>query len=239
MQKSSRAIILKRVAYGEADWIVTLFLREGGRITGIARSARKSKRRFAGALEPGAVVDVRYSEGRGGGLVRLDEASPAFPIHGVLRSLGRIEALSRALRVALAFLQEGEANPAKFDLLVERIMALSEREPDPFESAAFELRWLALCGYAPSISECVLCGHAVGARAGVWRMSYEKGGLVCPRCALGVRAAHAVDGVAMEGLASLAGDRAPGDASGSLAAGAILVGYMDHVLGRPIEMPKL
>src|SRR3954466_9865297 len=47
---STPAIVLRAVNYGEADRIVTLFGRETGRLTALARGARKSQRRFSGGL---------------------------------------------------------------------------------------------------------------------------------------------------------------------------------------------
>lgn len=234
MQHCVKAIILKRTAYGEADWIVHLFTRERGRLSGIAKSARSSRRRFAGALEPGSVVEVRFSERREAQLVRLEEARVVFPMNGVLRSLERIEEVSNTLRIAAAFLQEGEANPAKFDLLVERMMRLGERDPDPFEGAAFRLKWLALSGYAPVLSACTTCGRTTSRDRARWRFDFDRGGFVCMGCGLGAPTAAKLSDAAMNGLVSLAEDRAPEDPSHSTAAGAVLNGYIDHVLGRPL-----
>ncbi len=47
---STPAIVLRAINYGEADRIVTLFGRETGRLSAMARGARKSQRRFAGGL---------------------------------------------------------------------------------------------------------------------------------------------------------------------------------------------
>jgi DNA repair protein RecO (recombination protein O) len=52
---STPAIVLRAVNYGEADRVVTLFGRDIGRVSALARSARKSQRRFAGGLGLGAV----------------------------------------------------------------------------------------------------------------------------------------------------------------------------------------
>ena len=48
----SEAIVLRTYPLREADLLVTLFTRGEGKIRGVARSAKKSKRRFGGALEP-------------------------------------------------------------------------------------------------------------------------------------------------------------------------------------------
>ncbi len=238
MQHRSRAIVLRRTAYGEADWIVAFYCRERGRLSGIARSARASKKRFAGALEPGAIVDLRFMDRRGSELVQLQEAQVAVPMHGFLRSLPRIEALSRTLAIALAFLREGEANPAKFDLLAQRLVTLCEREPDPFETAAFELKWLVLSGYAPVLGHCAGCGHEADG-IGRWRFSFERGGFVCPRCSPGSLSAHALSDGAMRDLIALAAGEGSSDSGGLPEAGALIGRYMEHVLGRPIQDTRL
>ncbi len=234
MHHRSRAIILRRTAYGEADLIVTFYSRERGRLSGIARSARVSKRRFAGALEPGSVVEMGFTEGSASQLVRLSEATVVWPINGAMKSLERIRGLARAIQLALAFLQEREANQAKFDLLLGRIAALCERDPEPSGTAAFELAWLALSGFAPALGGCVACGEAVPGSGRGWRISFERGGLLCPRCGLGDGGAMALSREAVSGLVALASGGVPDDGHGAAAAGAVLGAYIDHVLGRPI-----
>src|SRR2546429_9195324 len=56
----------------EADLLVTLFTRAEGKVRGVARSAKKSKRRFGGALEPLTYVRVYYDEREGQGVGRVD-----------------------------------------------------------------------------------------------------------------------------------------------------------------------
>ena len=47
------AIALRVTPYGEADLIVTLLAAEGGKVRGIARAARRSRKRFGAGLDPG------------------------------------------------------------------------------------------------------------------------------------------------------------------------------------------
>ena len=56
--KESEAIVLRTYPLREADLLVTLFTRAEGKVRGVARSAKKSKRRFGGALEPLTFVRV-------------------------------------------------------------------------------------------------------------------------------------------------------------------------------------
>src|SRR4029077_6111032 len=70
--KESEAIVLRTYPLREADLLVTLFTRAEGKVRGVARSAKKSKRRFGGALEPLTYVRAFYDVKERQDLARLD-----------------------------------------------------------------------------------------------------------------------------------------------------------------------
>ena len=70
--KDSEAIVLRTYPIREADLLVTLFTRAEGKVRGVARSAKKSKRRFGGALEPLTHVRAYYEDRERQELSRLD-----------------------------------------------------------------------------------------------------------------------------------------------------------------------
>ena len=70
--KESEAIVLRTYPLRESDLLVTLFTRLEGKVRGVARAAKKSKRRFGGALEPMTYVRAVYDERERQELVRLD-----------------------------------------------------------------------------------------------------------------------------------------------------------------------
>src|SRR5439155_22685225 len=70
--KESEAIVLRTYPLREADLLVTLFTRLEGKLRGVARSAKKSKRRFGGALEPLTYVQASYEDREPEELARLD-----------------------------------------------------------------------------------------------------------------------------------------------------------------------
>ena len=65
MELVEKVIILKRISYGESDHIVSFFSRQSGRLSGIAKSAKKSQRRFGSSLEPGTVAEISFQKGKG------------------------------------------------------------------------------------------------------------------------------------------------------------------------------
>ena len=70
--KESEAIVLRSYPLREADLLVTFFTREEGKLRGVARSAKKSRKRFGGALEPLTRVRLYYDD-------RDPGASPSSP----------------------------------------------------------------------------------------------------------------------------------------------------------------
>jgi DNA repair protein RecO (recombination protein O) len=73
---SSDALILRTYALGEADRIVVFLTSDRGKRRGVAKNARRSRRRFGGALEPLTCGRVEYDEREGRELVFLRYVEP-------------------------------------------------------------------------------------------------------------------------------------------------------------------
>lgn len=155
MKKKSEAIILRRLAYADADWIVSFFTRDLGRMSGIAKSARSSVKRFGAALEPGSLVEICYSEKVGRDLVIVDNAAILRPINGIMRSLSRLQCMGFVLNLAYAFLPERLASPDKFFALNNFLEKISLNDPSDKDLIEFQLSWLKLCGFASNVQEIV------------------------------------------------------------------------------------
>jgi len=68
----SEAIILRTRPYGESDKIVTFLSLDAGKLTGIAKGAKNSRRRFANCLEPFTRVRAYFRTRPGASLVFLE-----------------------------------------------------------------------------------------------------------------------------------------------------------------------
>ncbi len=163
--KESEAIILRTYPLREADLLVTLFTRAEGKVHGVARSAKRSKRRFGGALEPLTYVRVYYEDRERQELARLDscdvlESPLAFEV-----SYPRAIALGHVAELLDELLPDREPNDAVFRLALSVLAALHGSDvwmPITY----FELWMTRLMGYLPEFSECVVCGRALnGSRA--------------------------------------------------------------------------
>jgi DNA repair protein RecO (recombination protein O) len=208
--RSTRALLLKRVEYGEADLVLTLFTERYGRVSALARAARKSSKRFGGALEPMHTLELGLEERPKSELFMLREARIAVARTGLIGSLSRLETAGRALswvrRAAPPRTPEPELWQAISELLDRLALATDDEEPKRLLAAA-GLRILATLGWGIDFERCVRCGKECPPGQ-VALVDPKHGGLVCRACG-GARLR--LDGSARQRLADAA---ATGDPTG-------------------------
>ena len=182
--RTTRALLLKRVEYGEADLVLTLFTERYGRVSALARAARKNTRRFSGALEPMHTLELGLEERPKSDLFMLREAQIAIPRTGLVDSLGRLEAAGRALawvrRAAPPRTPEPDLWLAIEELLDRLAVRDATLEPKRLLAAA-GLRILTTLGWALDFERCVRCGKECPPGQ-VALFDPTHGGLVCRAC---------------------------------------------------------
>jgi len=185
-------VVIHRLDFGESDLIVTLYTADLGKIKGIAKGAKRSKRRFVNNLQPFSYVRIVFSEGRGE-LIRVDEADMIQPLFRISEDISKVLYGSYFLEMVKEMTGEKEANPQLFELLVTFLTVLNDFPPREEYPRVFELRFLDLMGYRPRLMECTICGKAPSSSEGAF-FSYRHGGVVCRSCQVNARGAIAISG---------------------------------------------
>ena len=182
---STPAIVLRRRDYGDADLILTVLTRDQGVRTLIAKSAKKSTRRFPGILEPFADLQIVCRQGRGqSGMAVLEEAS-------LSRDFGR--ARSDILKTAYAsywaelialWLEDGQARPDIYRLLNFVLTGLGRCEDSgALLSLLFQMRFIGQEGLRPILERCTGCLTAIEQIAQQsFCIDLSRGGIVCQQC---------------------------------------------------------
>jgi DNA repair protein RecO (recombination protein O) len=175
--KESEAIVLRTYPFRESDLLVTLFTRSEGKVRGVARAAKKSRRRFGGALEPLTYVKVTFEDRERQELARLDACEVLDSPLASEVSYPRAVALGHVAELLDEMLPDREANDAVFRLALSVLAQLRGQEfwlPITY----FDLWMARLMGYLPDISECLECGRVLnGSRAYFHALA---DGLRCP-----------------------------------------------------------
>jgi DNA repair protein RecO (recombination protein O) len=174
--KESEAIILRTYPLRESDLLVTLFTRLEGKVKGVARAAKKSKRRFGGALEPMTYVRAVYDDRERQELVRLDSCEVIESPMEREVSYARATALAHVAELLDQLMPDREASDAVFRLTLAVLAEL--RGPALWMPVTyFELWMTRLMGFLPEFGECAVCGRALNGTRAYWHALAD--GLVC------------------------------------------------------------
>lgn len=209
------AFVLRAVDYGDNHVIVTMLGRELGKFSAIARSAKKSKKRFAGGLLPLRALRATVTFKPQRDLAELSDSAVQRDYPGLDLSYDKITIASYCTELVRAVLRDHDEARAMFDLLegvYERLASCDDTSPVlRVMLHHFELQLLGLVGHAPSLDQCHRCGVSPDAMDKI-RCGRDGHGIVCADC---VR---------------------PGERYGVLSADAMhVLGYLTAPHGRPPE----
>src|SRR5437660_213386 len=175
--KESEAIVLRTYPFRESDLLVTLFTRLEGKVRGVARAAKKSRRRFGGALEPLTYIKVSYEDRERQELARLDSCAVLESPLAAEVSYPRAVALGHVAGLLDELLPDRESNDAVFRLALSVLAQL--RGKDFWLPVTYFDLWMArLMGYLPELSECLNCGRALNGDRAYFHALAD--GLMCP-----------------------------------------------------------
>jgi DNA repair protein RecO (recombination protein O) len=178
----ARALLLGRVAYGEADLVLTFFSDSLGRFSALARGARRSTKRFAGSLEPMHTLKVEVDERPSSELLGLRAATIVTPRLGLVSSLESLDAAGRALGWLKKAAPVRTPEPMAW-AVINRFLDQLDHTPSRSAPRLVELGILLLAafGWGLDLTRCVRCGK-ICPEGQAALVSPERGGLICRAC---------------------------------------------------------
>ena len=178
MLLESEAIVLKVVDHGESDKIVTFFSLHHGKLTGIAKGAKRSKRRFVNKLEPFSHLHLSFAPNKHSSLVRIDEAELLDPFAHLRQDWRCFTCACLICELLLGCLAEKDPEQEVYQLSLWSLQQLASG-PRPLTTLLlFNLHLFSLLGYHIDLQECQACGS----ENGPFTFSLTSGGLLCANC---------------------------------------------------------
>lgn len=185
-------VVLRTTPLRESDLIVDLYTAASGRVTALARGARSSRRRFAGALQ--LFVLGQYELGRRRGEWReLQSSDVVAEWTRVATDVVAVAHASYVAELTKALTPLEVPEPHVVEWTVALWDSLAETGPSPAALRTMELALLDLSGHRASLNACAVCACEELANA---VFDPDRGGAVCKTCAAksrspGVRAINA------------------------------------------------
>ena len=149
----TEAIVLRHLDYRETSQIVTLFTRELGKVTVMARGARAARSPFGSALQPMAYVEAVLYTSPGREIQTLKEVAHVRPFLQLTRHLDRMAIGLRIVEFVHALMQPDESHPALFQLVAETLTLLDAVDERPENLLMFfQLQLAGHLGFQPAVT---------------------------------------------------------------------------------------
>lgn len=179
---SANAIVLRRIDLGEKDRIVTFYTREAGKLSAVAKGARRPGSRLSGPSEPFTCSRLSLARGRDLDIVSQAETRESFP--NIRSDIRAIAHAVYVLELVSSFVDERQPNPDLYDTLLSTLYIMESGADPEIAVRYFELQVLSILGFEPAVESCSRCGRTVASteEASETAFSASCGGLVCREC---------------------------------------------------------
>lgn len=217
------AIVLRVVEFSETSCIVTLFTRQLGKISTIAKGARRKKSPFEAALDLIAICRIVFLHKSSQSLDILTEAKLQRRFRSSAKDLQRFYAGLYVIELLNLMTDEADPHEDLFDeaiAAIESIDSVGRQDPAAnglpaadsvpqrsWEHALihFEIRLLELLGHLPMLTHCVDCGRK---KTTVNRVQFglNRGGIICQNCRPGKSSIVSLSSEGLELMLRLTGN---------------------------------
>jgi len=179
MLYKTEGIVLKSTEFEEADKIVTIYTKNYGKISAIAKGVRKIKSKFGSSLEILTHSIFLIYKGRNIDIVSQTEILESF--FSTSREVIKFAFAVNCVEVVNKLTEEREINIGLFNLLKEVLHYLRKTKDPKLLTLSFKWQTMSLLGYRPSINYCCRCNKSIENQKEM-HFNIKEGGLLCNNC---------------------------------------------------------
>lgn len=187
----------------ETSTVATLFTRELGKASGLAKGARRLKSPMQGGLDLLGVSDIVLLHKGTEALDLIIEAAPVERFDALRRDLPALYAGYYIAELLADLTDSHDPHPRLFDAAVVTLRHLDDRALRASRVFRFELACLRELGLMPSLDECSGCGRSVDGAGDSFAFGLATGGVLCPACRPGQPHVATLSGRAIAALRAL------------------------------------
>ena len=179
--QKAEAIVLHGRRQGETSKIVTVYSREYGKLSLMAKGSRGVRSKYLGTLETFNHVAIVFYHKEERQMQYLSQASILQPFPKLHEQLGRISLAGIPCEIIEKSEIEHHAHPQQFQLLLDTLLAL-ETQTSGLRNIvrAFMLQFVSGAGFEPELTRCRGCSRAETTEVNYF--SLQQGNYSCGAC---------------------------------------------------------
>ncbi len=183
---STDAILLRKIEYGDHDFIISFLTQSKGKISTIAINAKKSIKRFSGALDLFSVNHIQCTlpKKRKDALIVLSQADLENGYANIRYDIFKTAYASFWVELIYFWVEEDKEQSLLYDLLLFSLKMLSDSVIDKaILSLLFQIRFMHISGFSPQIEACVACSSQLDNihQKKIW-FDFQDGRILCQNC---------------------------------------------------------
>lgn len=185
--QSGEALILRRNDWRENDSRVVLYTKKFGKLSLVARGAKKFKSKIAGHIEPISLASVMVLKGRA--FDYLGSAVTQKSYLNIKNDLNALYFVGQSFSLFDAQVKEGLPDEELFNFLISWLDTVEEKSSTGLSKENgellfnyFSIRLLVILGYRPELYDCVICQKKI--IPGDISFNLRLGGLIDGNCLL-------------------------------------------------------
>ncbi|WP_164668579.1 DNA repair protein RecO [Virgibacillus doumboii] len=176
MLEKMEGIVIKTQDYSESHKIVTLYSNKLGKISALARGAKKPKSRMAAVTQP--FILGEFFVYVNSGLSTIQQGDVIDSLRFIREDIIKTAYAAYVVELTDKLTDSRIPNKYLFDQLYQTLCWIGEHNEADIPIMMFELKLFATAGFAPGLDRCVNCGNKESA----FSFSIAEGGLICSRC---------------------------------------------------------
>jgi len=180
------AILLRKIEYGDHDFIISFLTESKGKISVIAKNAKKSIKRFSGALDLFSVnhIQCTFPQKKKDGLIILSQTDLENGFANIRYDVFHTAYASYWAELMHFWLEENKQQSGLYHLLLFSLDALNKAVlSKEVISLFFQIRFMRISGFFPNIENCDTCKTPVDLmdQKKVW-FDFAEGRILCQNC---------------------------------------------------------
>jgi DNA repair protein RecO (recombination protein O) len=207
--EKTSAIVLRIVDFSESSCVVTLYTEDFGKVSALAKGARRLRSPFEGAIDLLSICRIVFLRKSVDLLDLMTEARLVRRFRSASTHLPRLYAAMYVIEIVAALTDHAEPQPAIYHAMVNTITAIDSGEPIHTCLLQFEVQLLNELGHLPALHDCVDCGRKIDAGKGAGSVAFgmSAGGVYCDACRVGKRSVVKLHRQSLEWLRAFASRR--------------------------------
>lgn len=177
---NTQGIVLRAVRYKESDVILTLFTRKLGKVSAIAKGAKKNKSSLLSSSQLFSYSNFTLK--KQGNMYKVTQSDIIKSFYNISYDIEAFSYATYITKLVESSILENQTNNRLFILLAQTLYLYTQENIDnKFITVAFELKFLDYIGFKPIVSRCSNCKSETLQNS---MFNVYEGGILCSKCSL-------------------------------------------------------